>query len=87
LVALPYYPFWPAPQALVPGGTATNIPMPNCAPGAIPGAVPAVGAAAAAPAPAPANNARPTTFRPVGYDQYGYGYYAYPQPAPWWYGR
>jgi hypothetical protein len=79
--ALPCYPFWPAPQALVPGGTATTIPAPNCAPGAAPVPVPAPAAAA----PAPANNARPAYFRPVGYDQYGY--YAYPQAAPWWYGR
>jgi hypothetical protein len=76
--ALPAYPFWPAPQAVVPGGTTSAIPAPYCPP-----AVPTPAPAAATPPPtAPA---RPAYFRPVGYDPAGF--YAYPQGLPWWYGR
>jgi hypothetical protein len=78
--ALPQYPFWPAPQALVPGGTAATIPFPPCPPQAIPYAAPA------AASPAPVSTPRgAATFKPVGYD--ASGYYVYPPAAPWWYGR
>jgi hypothetical protein len=89
--ALPQYPFWPAPQALVPGGTASTVPVPGCAPAgpaypsAVPGyppTVPAVPTAApAATTPPPTAPARPGYFRPVGYDAAGYYY----QQGPWWY--
>jgi hypothetical protein len=77
--ALPNYPYWPAPQAIFPGGSATSIPAP-LPPHAVPTAAPA------ATAPVPANGALPVYFRPVGY--YPTGYYSYPQQVPaWWYGR
>jgi hypothetical protein len=76
--ALPSYPFWPAPQAVVPGGTSSAIPAPFCPP-AIPTAAPA---AAAPQAPA---NAVPAYYRQMGYNPYGY--YAYPRGAQWQYGR
>lgn len=79
--ALPQYPFWPAPQAVVPGGTASNIPVPACKPSG-PVAAPA---AAAAPAPAAPQAVRPAYYyNPAAYAN-GY-YYGYQQPA-WWNGR
>jgi hypothetical protein len=79
--AIPNYPYWPAPQAILPGGTSTAIPAPLP-----PHAVPTAAPAAAAPAPTPTNAPRPVYFRPVGY--YPAGYYSYPQQAPvWWYGQ
>jgi hypothetical protein len=74
--ALPCYPFWPAGQALLPGGTAATIPAPGCAP-AVPMAAPA------AELPPAATATRPAPFRPVGYQP---TYYPYPQVAPWPYG-
>jgi hypothetical protein len=77
--ALPSYPYWPAPQTIVPGGTSTALPAP---PHSSPTSSSQAPAAALPPA---ATTARPAYFRPVGYDPAGY--YTYPQAAPWWYGR
>jgi hypothetical protein len=78
--AIPYYPYWPAAQALVPGGASSSLPLPPDCPQAIPTAAPA------AAAPPRANATQPTFFRPVGY----YAPAAYPgytQVPSYWYNQ
>src|SRR5579871_5342690 len=65
--ALPCFPYWPQPQALMPGGTSVFVPPPYCPPGvpAAPAAVPVPAPAPAAAAPTPAPASKPAYFRPV----------------------
>jgi hypothetical protein len=75
--ALPCYPYWPAPQAVVPGGTKTALPAPYIPPAA-PGPVPST----AAPA---TNPVKPVYFQQQGFPPFGY--YDYQQYPVWSYGR
>jgi hypothetical protein len=70
--AMPCYPYWPAPQAIVPGGTKTALPAPFCPPAA-------TAPATAAPPSAKANK---PTFPPTVSTQ-PLTYSIYPQvPLP-----
>jgi hypothetical protein len=76
--ALPSYPFWPAPQAIVPGGTKTVLPAPYYPP-------PQPGPAPASAAPPSASPVKPAYYQQTG--QQLYGYYGYQQDPVWSYGR